>query len=248
MLAHDSFRAVARIGAVLFGLGLAALGVTNFIYSDGVLNLEPVPAGFPGRTLLVFLSGALLVLAGLALVAGKATRIAAAVLSAVLGYWVLLLQLPRLAGSISNGGYWTATAEALALACGALVVAVRLPALQSAVRMAFAACLIVFAALHVVYRAYVASVIPVWIPGHMFWTFATALAFLLAAGAIATRIRGRLGATLLGVMSGSWVLIVHVPRVLASPTVRPEWTSLLICLAMSGASLAVAASLPRSGR
>ncbi len=236
---------MARIGAVLFGLGLAALGVTNFIYSDGVFNLEPLPAGLPGRVPLVYLSGALLAIAGLVLVAGKATRIAASVLAAVLGYWVVLLQAPRLAGAIANGGFWTTTAEALALACGAFVLAAPWPAVQSATRSVFAACLVVFAALHVVYRAYVASVIPGWIPGHMFWTFATALAFLLAAGSIATRIRGRLGATLLGIMYGSWVLIVHLPRVLASPHARPEWTSLLICLAMSGASLLVAASLPR---
>jgi hypothetical protein len=38
----------------------------------------------------------------------------------------------------------------------------------------------------------------------------------------------------------SWVLILHAPRVWASPHNGNEWTSAFICLAMSGAAFAIA--------
>ena len=37
-----------------------------------------------------------------------------------------------------------------------------------------------------------------------------------------------------------WVIILHAPRVLAKPAAEPEWTSLLIALAMSGIGFTLA--------
>jgi uncharacterized membrane protein YphA (DoxX/SURF4 family) len=232
------------VGRVVFGVAMAALGIENLVYGEGVFGLEPVPMWVPGRSAFAYLTGCMLVVAGLILASGRGARTSATVLAGLLSFWVLLLQLPPLVSALYNGGLWTTTFETLALCSAAWVLASLPPRFARAARVCFGASLFVFAVLHVVYEAYVTSVIPGWIPAALFWTYFTAAAFLAAGLAIVSGVQGRLAAALLGAMFGSWVLLVHVPRVLASPTARPEWTSLLIALAMCGAGFILAGSAP----
>ena len=64
---------------------------------------------------------------------------------------------------------------------------------------------------HFPYAKYVASLIPPWIPAHMFWTYFAAIA--LIAGGIGVNVprTARLAATLSGIMLFSWVFLVHIP-------------------------------------
>ena len=94
-------------------------------------------------------------------------------------------------------------------------------------RYGFGVSLPVFGALHFIYHDYVASVIPAWVPGSpVFWTYFTGCAHIAVGIAILAGVQAQLAARLLGSMFGSWVLIVHVPRVLARPASQAEWTSL----------------------
>jgi hypothetical protein len=49
----------------------------------------------------------------------------------------------------------------------------------------------------------------------------------------------RLAATLLAVMYGGFALILHLPRVVAAPEARIEWTMLFIAVSLAGAAWAV---------
>ena len=51
--------------------------------------------------------------------------------------------------------------------------------------------------------------------------------------------------SLLGLMFFLWVVILHAPRVAASPHNGNEWTSAFVALAMSGSALLVAGTLAR---
>lgn len=57
---------------------------------------------------------------------------------------------------------------------------------------------------------------------------------------------GRIAALCTAAMFGSWVLILHTPRMLAHIRDANEWTSLLIALAMCGGALAIAGTLARA--
>jgi uncharacterized membrane protein len=248
-----------RPGRIIFAVAFAALGVLNFIYADAVSGLEPIPAWVPGRLLWAYLTGVVLIAAGACIGANKRARSGATSLGIVLLLWVLLLQAPRLAAHLNNGNAWTATFETLALCAVAWVLAGSLTTEQgiggrphelfvlfaAAGRICFGVSMLVFGTLHFIYARFVATLVPVWIPGRLFWSYLTGAAFVAAGLSIVTKVKAPLAATLLGVMFGAWVISLHAPRVAAKLRDKGEWTSLLVATAMCGGAWLLAGSLGR---
>ncbi|MEO6864389.1 MAG: hypothetical protein ABI229_02950 [Gemmatimonadaceae bacterium] len=244
----------ASSASVPFGAGVIALGLLTFVYSAPVEGLEPVPRFIAAIFPFAYIAGALLIASGAAIAAGIARHTAAITIAVVLFIW-LLLHTVILAPQPLNGGLWVSAFETFAL-FGAACVAVGTTAsidigapssaaMQVAIvvgRMCFGVSLLAFGGSHFLYSAYVASVIPSWLPYPYFWTYAVALAHLAAGVAILTRIKARLAATLLAIMFGSWVIILHGPRVAHNPGSHDEWTSLVVAFAMCGASWVIASS------
>jgi hypothetical protein len=106
--------------------------------------------------------------------------------------------------------------------------------------------MVVFGVQHFMYAPFIAFLVPSWIPGHLFWAYFTGSAFIAAGLSIATRIFAPLAATLLGIMFLLWLLVLHVPRVVAQPRNGDEWTSAFVALAFAGGSFILAAALSRS--
>lgn len=227
-------------GRVLFAVALAMIGCQNLIGLDLLPELQPVSDSIPGRSLVGVVLGVLLVAVCAGVLVG--VRRATTALAALLSIWVLLLWVPTLVANPRSGGAWTGAFEIAALTGAAWALAGAGPIAQ----LGFGLCLPAFGVLHFVYADYVASVIPGWIPGHYFWAHATGVAHVAAGLAIATGVRARLAAGLLALMFGLWVVILHVPRVIANAGARPEWTSMFVALAMCGASLVVASRVSRS--
>jgi hypothetical protein len=117
--------------------------------------------------------------------------------------------------------------------------------LISAAPYFFALSLLVFAGLHFVYAGYIATLIPAWIPFRLFWSYFVGVAFLAAALGITIKKGGRPAAMLMGSMFYSWVAIVHLPRVIASPQIESEWASMFVALAIGSAAWMLAALLRR---
>ena len=64
----------------------------------------------------------------------------------------------------------------------------------------FAIAMAVFGANHFVAASFVAKIVPSWIPGRLFWAYFVGLALLATAPSLATTIKWRLAAALLGFM------------------------------------------------
>jgi hypothetical protein len=111
--------------------------------------------------------------------------------------------------------------------------------------IAYGLSLPIFGILHFRYHGYVAAVIPGWIPAHLAWAYGIGVAFVAAGVSILSGVQARLAAWLLGVMFGSWVVILHGPRVVAAHYRRGEWTSFIVALTMSGGAWIVAAHLEK---
>jgi uncharacterized membrane protein len=112
-------------------------------------------------------------------------------------------------------------------------------------RIFIAISLVVFAIQHFLYANFVATLVPAWIPGRLFWAYFVGVAFVAAAiGAVVPKMTRPAG-ILLGILFFLFVVTLHIPRIAAHSRDGNEWTSGFVALAMCGGAwiLAGATSL-----
>jgi uncharacterized membrane protein YphA (DoxX/SURF4 family) len=112
----------------------------------------------------------------------------------------------------------------------------------------YAAPLAAFGTEHFTLTAVIASIIPKWIPWHMFWAYFVGACFIAAALSLVTGIRARLAASLVALTFFLFVVLMEGPGWLDNPGNRFGVTFVLRELAFSGGALALAASLAGPGR
>ena len=95
---------------------------------------------------------------------------------------------------------------------------------------------------HFLYGPGVATLVPDWIPGHLFWTYFAAVALIAGGAGLIFNVKKRLAALLSCIMIFIWALILHAPRVVTMRTGN-ETTSFFQTLALSGALLVLSATL-----
>jgi uncharacterized membrane protein len=236
-----------RLGRLLAGFAMVALGAICLRYADFIMEWTPVPPQLPARAAVAYVHGSVLIVAGLGLFFERTVRLAALVLGSVWLLWTLV-HVPRVIASWRTGlgGLF----EAFALTSGLFLLAVvagptvkRTEVLIS--RYCYAFCLPMLGVVHFLYPDAVANFIPKWIPAHLFWAYFTGVAFWAAGLAILSGVQARLGSRLLALMLSSWVLILHIPRVVAAVGDRHEWDTLFLAVAQTGSAWIVAGSLER---
>jgi uncharacterized membrane protein len=104
----------------------------------------------------------------------------------------------------------------------------------------FAIPMAVFASQHFTEARGVSTLVPAWLPGHLFWTYFVGTAIIAAAVGIVARQQARLAALLLGVMLLVFELTLHIPRIMAHPKSVLAWATAFRDLAFSGGALAFA--------
>lgn len=233
------------VGQWLFALSVAGLGILSLLSGDFALNWQPVPARLPLRTAIAYFSGAVLLIFGLGLLVRPVARLSAIVLTADFLIWLLLLRLPRLT-SLWDAGEWLGAGETAVLVCGAWALlwtvqgGVSDAAGQRFVRFLFAVALPLIGLSHFVYADVTAGMVPAYLPAHLGFAYFTGAAHIAAGAAVLFAVLPRLAATLEGIMMGLFALMVWLPRVIAAPMNRFEWTAMLVSLAYGAASLIVA--------
>jgi uncharacterized membrane protein len=245
---------IPRFGRYLFSVALIAFGVQQFIYGDFVPGRAPEwPTAIPGRLVWAYISGALLIASGAAIISGIKARWAAVLSGSMIFFWALLRHLPELVAN-PHGGVLTNTGKALALFGGALAVAGSLPAgekdsTRTSSRPINANkgftylgrfCLGIFMILagiqHFQYADFVATLVPAWIPGHYFWTYFAGVALIAGGAGLMLPQTTKAAAILTGVMIFLWLVLLHIPRAIAAagPQRRNEWTAVFEAMAISG--------------
>jgi len=115
-------------------------------------------------------------------------------------------------------------------------------------RVFIAISLVVFGIQHFLYANFVASLVPAWIPGRLFWAYFVGVAFVAAAiGAVVPKITRPAG-ILLGILFFLFVVTLHIPRIAAHSRDGNEWTSGFVALAMCGGAWILANATPLEGR
>jgi hypothetical protein len=109
--------------------------------------------------------------------------------------------------------------------------------------------IIFFGILHFIYTKEASTLVPSWVPNPIFWTYLAGVGLLGSGIAIILKVRPGLFAALLGTMIFIWVIILHIPRVIASPVadLGGEVTSAFIALAYSGIAFVIAGAAKKMG-
>ena len=236
------------VGGLAVGLG--ALGVLGMASGDFAFQWEPVPPGVPARAALAVAGGALEAAAGGLLLVPRLRAIGAWLAAAILLAWTLL-HVPAVVQRPLSIADWLGVAESAAMACAALMLAAtssRAAAGGAIVRGAtavFGLSALVFGLSHFAYADFTASMIPAWLPARVGLAYVTGAAHALAGLAILAGVLRPLAAALEAAMMASFVLLVHLPRVLAKPDNRFEWTMLLVAVTLSASAGLVAATSAR---
>lgn len=238
---------MTRTDGLAYAIAAIGLGAVGLVFGDFARQWQPVPADIPSRTALAYASGALLVAGGLMILPGRLRPLGAGLLALFYALWVIALHGPRVAAAPANVSVWLGFAEIASLAAAGLLLAIGAgaPRLRSAALVVYGLCPLVFGLSHFVYADFTADMVPEWIPARLFWAYATGAAHAAAGLAILVGFLARPAAMLLALMMGLFVLLVHVPRVVASPASHHEWTMIFIALSLTGAAWIVAASLRR---
>jgi len=253
---------LVRAGRAFYGIGIAGIGIQQFIYSDFRPMLLPFwPSSIPGPATWAWVVGGILIFSGAMIAFSKKARM----VSIVLGVFFFLLFLCFhvydqlvLSPYSFHFGNWTNPLKELAFSGGAFVMAASFAEEKSLVsnklllilgRIFFAIMLIVFGIDHFLYTEFVAKLVPGWIPGSVFWTYFGAVGLIGSGVCIMLNIKVNLVGMLLGIMLFLWFIILHIPRAIAYPDMEKgnELTSVFQALAFSGiAFLLSVLSQPKS--
>jgi uncharacterized membrane protein len=249
---------VTGLGHLLFAAGFAGLGVLSLGSGDFALNWQPVPAWVPWREALAYASGFMLLTSGLGLLVKRTATLSATVLTINLLIWLVLLRAPRVMANPASESRWLGFGETMMLVAGGWLLVVsfsgqegtlsgNLAAADRHVRIAqvlFAVSLPVVGLSHFTSVQGTAALVPAWLPAHIALAYLTGAAHTAAGVGLLLAVVPRLAATLEAIMISLFTLLVWVPRVAAAPTIRFEWTAMLVSTALAAAGWIVASSLP----
>jgi uncharacterized membrane protein len=247
---EKALNAVSTPGRFVFSLAAVAVGVETLVcarYASHTLGPQyqviPVIPWLPAIPWLGYAIGVIFVACGVGILFTRTRRMAALVLGALMFLGALVLVVPKYAADLASMGLRTVVLEPLALASLAWLSLDRgaMPAwLTRLSRYVLALSLIVFGVDHFLALAPIASLIPAWIPWHLFWVAFFGAALIAAGLGFAIGVLERPAALGMGLMFGIWVVTLHLPRVLGlygvpgAPTDPDEWSSLLIAVGLWG--------------
>lgn len=244
---------IASVGHAVFATTILVLGIMGVI--KGAPIWEPVPKAVPGREVLVYLSGFVFVAVGAGLLWKPTAAAAARVLLAYLLFWLLVVRVPGLFRSLSVDVYWSVARDTVMVAA-AWVLYIwfagdwdrrRLGSVTGdtglrIARVLYGLAMIPFGLAQFQYVQRTASLIPSWLPGHVFWTYVTGWCFVAAGLAMIVGLYGRLAAALSGLQMGLFLLLVWVPAMVAGSMNTFEWGEALTTWVLTAAAWVVADS------
>jgi len=251
-------RNLSNIGRIFYGISIAATGFLTIYYNDFPYMLIP-PNRLWMHDLVIFayISGAMLILAGACIVFEKQIMPVSLLLGTVLLLIFCFYFIPYefiVYSKYMHFGEWENAAKELALASGAFVIAGRFSTknenalIRSMTKLIplgailFSITIISFGIDHFLFAKEASDYVPSWVPNHLFWMYFTGSALLGSGIAIILKFKPRLIATLLGAMIFIWFIILHIPRVIASPSayMGAEIASAFLALAYCGIAFVIA--------
>jgi uncharacterized membrane protein len=239
-----------------FAVGMIGLGILALVYGDFALVWQPVASWIPGRTVLAYGSGLIMLLGGVGLLLRATAAWSARILFPYLIVW-LLLKVPALLVAPQMEAVWLGFGELAVLLAGGWVLFAKLAGLREGppltlatgengihlARMLFAASLIPIGLSHLVYVKETAELVPAWLPYRVGWAYLTGAGQIACGLGVLFSIFPRVAAMAEAGMISLFTLLVWAPAILAAPTTRLPWTAFFISWAIASAAWVVAQNI-----
>lgn len=248
-------------GRAIYALAIFAIGVETMVMARTVghplgesYNGISVIPWLPAVPWLGYLFGMIWIACAIGLLIPGTLRSSALLIGVLLSVCTLVLIVPKYLRLPGDMGLRTVVFEPLSIAClGWLMIGPNaIPGfLERGSRYLLAIAMVIFGVDHFIGLGFISSLLPRWIPWHVFWVAFFGVAFIAAGLSFATKILLRWGAAGLGLMFAIWVLTLHLPRVLGlygipnAPKNPDEYSSLFIAVALWGGPWAVARAYSR---
>lgn len=246
---------IASIGHAFFAITMIGLGAIGLLHPDFVPLWNPILTGVPARETFIDLGALLSLAAGIGLLVPRVAAIAARLLLATLFLWLLLFRLPNFFLEPAFAACWSVFPLTVMLAA-AWVLYVRLAAdwdrehlsfLSSngglrIARLLYGLCLIFFGAAHFIDVKDTLSLIPHWLPGHLFWAYFTGSAFIAAGIATLMGVCARLAVALSAFQLALFLFLVWIPIVASGSKVPFQWSETILNAALLAGAWLVAES------
>ncbi len=240
----------------LFAIGMIGLGVLALIYGDFAMVWQPVAPWFPGRTILAYASGVIMLLGGVGLLFTATAAWSIRLLFPYLIVWVLL-KVPALFVAPKMEAVWLGVGEIAVLFTGGWVLFARLAALpeesplsfitsENAIRMArllFAVSLLPIGLSHIVYVKQTADFVPAWLPYREGWAYLTGAGQIASGLGVLFSVFPRIAAWAEAGMISTFTLLVWAPAIMAAPKTRLPWTAFFISWAIASAAWVMAQNI-----
>ena len=240
----------------LFAVGMIGLGILALVYGDFALVWQPVAPWIPGRTVLAYGSGLIMLLGGVGLLLRSRVTWSVRILFPYLIIW-LLLKVPALLVAPQMEAVWLGFGEIAVLMTGGWVLFATLAGLRegspltfatgaNGIRLAgmlFAVSLIPIGLSHLVYVKQTVELVPAWLPYRVGWAYLTGAGQIACGLGVLFSMLPRVAAWAEAGMISVFTLLVWGPAIVAAPKTRLPWTAFFISWAIASAAWVVAQNI-----
>jgi len=236
---------IASIGHAMFAITMIGLGAVGLFHRDLVPLWNPMRTGVPARELFIYFGALISLTAGIGLLVPRMAAIAARLLLAALFFWLLVFRLPNFLLEPVFEACWSVFPLTVMLAA-TWVLYVWFAAdwdrkhfsfvssndgLRIA-RVLYGLCLIFFGVAHFVDVKDTVSLVPHWLPGHLFWAYFTGGAFIAAGIATLIGFRARLAVALSAFQIALFLFVVWIPIVASGSKDPFQWSETILNTAL----------------
>jgi uncharacterized membrane protein YphA (DoxX/SURF4 family) len=248
---------LSNVGRIFYGIAMAGTGIdTIYFNAYPYYLLPPLHSLTPGSTVLHYITGVIFILAGAGSIVGKKNE----TISFLFGCLLLLIFCFFIPYQFTEYpkhfrlAEWENAEKELSLAAGAFIIAACFPAkkenplnrfrgkMMGFGSVLFSIPIVSFGILHFQYASDVSTMVPSWIPFHLFWTYLAGIGLLGSGISIILKIKTRLIATVLGIIIFIWFVTIHVPGVITSSLadLGDQIASAFLALFYSGIAFVIA--------